>query len=321
MYYNKGKDEIQEKWRPKKMNNVKVSESFIRLRMYGRAERLRNCSTWLKFAECPEDGFKRLVDARFCRDRLCPLCNWRRSRKLYSQILQILHKAGERRKLRYLFLTLTVRNVSGDDLPQTLDVMFKGVNQLFKYKAVDKNLVGWIRNLEITYNATEDTYHPHFHILLGVQPSYFHSGEYISQAIWTQLWRKAAVLDYTPVVNIKAVKPKQTDKPPLNARTAMESAVLETAKYSVKDSDYLRATDAETDAVVAVFAGAVRSRRMVGFGKMFKIIRKELKQDDVESDKVDLLDNQHSGCGCPVCQSTLVEKLIKWNFVGGLYNN
>ena len=51
------------------------------------------------------------------------------------------------------------------------------------------------------------------HILIFVKSSYFaNSDNYISQNDWTDLWKKAAKLDYTPVVNIKAVKPQSKNE-------------------------------------------------------------------------------------------------------------
>ena len=49
------------------------------------AERLRTCATRLIYG-IGEDGKRRLRAANFCRVRLCPICQWRRSLKLYSQM-------------------------------------------------------------------------------------------------------------------------------------------------------------------------------------------------------------------------------------------
>jgi plasmid rolling circle replication initiator protein Rep len=310
---NKFKDELQERFKPKKEKNMKVRDAFIRLSLYGRAERLENCGVWLKFLECADDGWKKLIGANFCRDRLCPMCNWRRSRLLFRQIMDMLHKAREKRKMKFLHLTLTVRNVKSDELDQTVDMMFKGFKALTEKKhEFDKAVVGWIRNLEITYNSDRDDYHPHFHCLLGVKPSYFDGDNYVKHADWVKLWQKACKLDYEPSVSIQRARPKKEGQ-------TEEVAVLEIAKYSVKDTDYIRDTEAETDKVIEVLANVLHGRRLIGFGKLFRKVRAELKQEDLTSDEADLVLADGNGCECPICKSTLAEMLYSWNYVNSNY--
>lgn len=50
---------------------------------------------------------------------------------------------------------------------------------------------------------------------------------------WTAFWKRALKLDDDPVVDIRAIKPKNKHK------TDIKSAMDETAKYPVKDTDYM----------------------------------------------------------------------------------
>jgi plasmid rolling circle replication initiator protein Rep len=298
-------------WRNKKMKSLKVSESFKRLNLKNRAERTKYCGSELKFGECSKDGQKKLLHANFCKDRLCPMCNWRRSGMLQGQVMEILHQATEERKMKFIFLTLTVKNCKKHELKSTIDSLFEGFRRLFQYKAVDNVVVGWVRCLEITrnnkrYSKDYDTYHPHFHILIGVTPSYFSGQEYLSKKKWASLWRKSLKLDYEPIVYVKAVKPKQEGQ-------SAEAAAIETAKYSVKDTDYIHESTKETDKVISVLAEALKSRRLVGFGKLFKEIKARLKLRDVESDDADLVGNEKKECSCPLCGGILVETLYRWH--------
>ena len=115
---------------------------------------------------------KRLHGANFCRNRLCPMCNWRRSLKMYSQVSQITDKILTTRKSRFIFVTLTVKNPDAEHLTETLDLMNKG----FKYitsksqtfapaQKFKESLQGYIKATEITYNSKENTYHPHIHCI------------------------------------------------------------------------------------------------------------------------------------------------------------
>lgn len=305
---NNGKEKP---WKEKKMKSLKVSESFKRLNLANRAKRTKYCGSELKFGECQHDGHKKLLYANFCKDRLCPMCNWRRSRMLQGQIMQILHQAVQERKMRFIFLTLTVKNCKKHELNNTIDNMFEGFRRLFQYKAVDNVIVGWTRCLEITrnnkrYSKNYDTYHPHFHVLIGVRPSYFKGTEYLSQKKWASLWQKALKLDYTPVVGVEVVKPKRDGQ-------SVEAAVAETAKYSVKDTDYIHKSKKETDSVVLVLAEALKNRRLIGFGKLFKEIKARLKLQDVESDNANLIGNEKKECKCPLCNGVLIERLYKWH--------
>lgn len=179
---------------------------------------------------------------------------------------------------RFLFLTLTVKNVyDGQALNDVLREMTKAFNRLIKYKAVSKNLVGFMRATEVTVNDKDNSFHPHFHILLMVKSTYFKdSNNYLSQDDWTGYWKKAMQIDYTPIVNIKAVKGKSKEK------DDVKGAVLETSKYPVKDSDYLT-NDVERDKFVTDnLETGLHRKRQIGYGLLFKEIRKKLQLDDVE---------------------------------------
>ena len=86
---------------------------------------LEECGDTLVFMR-NEEGEKRLHGANFCRNRLCPMCNWRRSLKMYSQVSQITDKILTTRKSRFIFVTLTVKNPDAEHLTETLDLMNKG---------------------------------------------------------------------------------------------------------------------------------------------------------------------------------------------------
>ena len=79
------------------------------------AERISQCSGLLRFGCHPDPDTGevrlRLREARFCRVRHCPVCQWRRSlmwlARFYQSLPAIQHKYPT---ARWLFLTLTVRN-------------------------------------------------------------------------------------------------------------------------------------------------------------------------------------------------------------------
>ena len=80
---------------------------------YRSFERVYQCAEVLKFIE-QQDGTKKLYQSYFCKNKLCPICNWRRSMKYAYQAELVVNEAMKRYpKGRFLFLTLTIKNVSG----------------------------------------------------------------------------------------------------------------------------------------------------------------------------------------------------------------
>ncbi|PTM51510.1 protein rep [Desmospora activa] len=297
-------------WRKHKQESINLEESYTRLGIENKAERVAQCGCRLVFRECQSGHGKKLVAGYFCQVRLCPMCAWRRSMLVFKQTNDILHEATKERKLRFLFLTLTCRNVHSEELAETLDKLFKAWGKLSRRKAFKDSVVGWFRALEVTHKMHSDEYHPHFHAILAVSPSYFKKKEkYITQDEWVKLWQKSLGVDYTPIVDIRTAKPKRKGQ-------GMESTVAEAAKYTVKPGDFLDPSDEMgTDLAVDTLDSALHSRRLVAYGGLFKEIRKRLKQTDAE--KADLVkideDGAPEGCTCEICGAIMQEVAYKWH--------
>jgi plasmid rolling circle replication initiator protein Rep len=267
-------------WRSKKVMNIEYADLLKELR-YKKADNVRSCGEVLKFKK-REDGSLKLEQAWFCKSRLCPMCNWRRSIKHSRQVIKIVDEAVKKYpKGRFLFWTLTTKNVfTGDGLKDELSRMNTAFNSMLKYKKVSKNLLGYLKATEVTVNKKDGSYNQHLHILVFVKSTYF-SGKlnnYISQAELTEFWKKALKIDYTPIVNTKAVKPKATEK-----EKGVIGAVYETAKYPVKSIDYLTDNHEENLQRVDDLEKGLKRKRLISFGGIFKEIRKELQLDDVET--------------------------------------
>ncbi|MGC4439680.1 protein rep, partial [Streptococcus suis] len=116
------------------------------------------------------------------------MCNWRRSMKYSYQTACIVNEAMKQfPKGRFLFLTLTVKNVPGSELNGTLTQLTKSFDRLFKRKKVQANLLGYLRSIEVTYNEDRKDYHPHIHVLLFVRGAYFNSkANYLTQEEWAE---------------------------------------------------------------------------------------------------------------------------------------
>lgn len=251
-----------QKFSDRKLFSLLVADAWERFGDYERAMRIRNCGDELVFAY-DENGEARLVSANFCRDRVCSMCAWRRSLRLYAQVSTAMNLLEETEKYSYIFLTLTVQNVGRQDLGYGIDQLVKGYKRLFERKEVEQAVEGWFRALEITYNAEKDSFHPHIHAVCVVKRSYFTSRYYLSHATWSSLWQQCCRLNYTPIVDIRKVSNKQD--------SGYVGAVAEIAKYAVKPSDAINLETGEVrDDVIIAMSKALFGRRLIGWGGVLR---------------------------------------------------
>ena len=122
-------------WRGRKISSLKLSEVFQSLDYKDTiVERVTSCAEALRFIKQP-DGRLKLYQAFFCKNKLCQMCNWRRSMKYSYQTARIVDEAMKQQpKGRFIFLTLTVKNVEGSALNDTLTQLTKSFDRLFKRK-------------------------------------------------------------------------------------------------------------------------------------------------------------------------------------------
>jgi plasmid rolling circle replication initiator protein Rep len=297
--FTNDENEINGIFRKKRKKSLQLSEAYVRLSYPKRADKVKDCGTYLDFAhEIASDGHVsehgKLHRANFCRDRFCPMCTWRRSFKYFATISKIMERAFPQYK--FLFLTLTVPNPKGDDLSKVLNQMQHAWSELRKLKRWKDNIKGYIKTLEITYNNDKqsnayDTYHPHFHLILAVSKSYADKkkhGQFIDQSEWQYLWQQCYIYDRIQSVDIRLVKANHNKMDEQRSEIDLLGAVCETAKYSVKDSDYLYPSKNTTDHVLAPLIPALNKRRLVSFGGCLNEIRKELGIEE-DFEKLDLV--------------------------------
>lgn len=258
-----------------------------------KSERMKDCAQWLSFFR-KGDGTMKLHDARFCRVRLCPVCQWRRSLKTYAQMSQVLELA-KGQGYQFIFLTLTMQNCKGEELSDELTHILLSFNRLMKYKDVQKAVKGYYRGCEVTHNTLTDEYHPHIHAILAVKGSYFGGSYYLSQSRWAELWQRALQVSYHPIVDIRKCK-------------GGAKAIAEACKYAVKPSDILNMDDWDmTVETLRTLDKALDKRRFVGLGGVLKDLHKQLHLDDPEDG--DLVHIEGDGTEQP----TEEEVVFFWN--------
>jgi len=210
----------------------RVSSIYEEVQFTDYAGRINRCSQLLLFGSVLDDqGAKaiRLKSSFFCRVRHCPVCQWRRLlmwKARLGKALPLIER--DYPKVRWLHLTLAIRNCEITSLRDTLKLMndsWKRVTKLKKFPAI-----GYFKSLEIT-RGQDGTAHPHFHILLMVEPKYF-GGNYINQKQWIEMWKKSLRVDYDPTAHIQSIKV-------LGDNGNILEAVKEVAKYTVKGDDLI----------------------------------------------------------------------------------
>lgn len=273
----------------KKGANEKIIAWLVDRGEHKRAENIRQCATMLGFTEI--DRVAHVVKANFCRERICSVCAWRRQSKFVAQMLPVLDYL-EKRTYRFLFATLTIKNVTYGNLGDSIDLLMCSYDKLLHRKKIKKAWLGVARSLEVTYNSETDSFHPHIHLLIAVAEDYFTTDElYITQSELTQFWKESAGLDYFPQCDIRAVK-------------GNEDATLETFKYALKPSKNEKALEG--------FFYALKGRRLISFSGVFAKARKLFNYSSFEEVLTDDL---------PVRKNSKFECILyKFDVTGGVYN-
>ncbi|MEE6047786.1 protein rep, partial [Avibacterium paragallinarum] len=225
----------------------------------------------------------KLNKAQFCRVRLCPVCQWRRSMAWRARLFQNLPLLfAEKPNLSFIFLTLTVKNCPITSLSDTLKWMNQAWNRLIGRKEVKKAVKGFIRATEVTKSGEQA--HPHFHVILAVNKSYFTDRTYIKTAQWAELWQDCLQVDYLPLVDARKIRQKG-DQIELKA-------VLETLKYTTKIEHLIEDKDWFLELSDQLF-----KKRFIATGGCFKdVLKEEVSNEEMikgeQSEEFDLEEEQ-----------------------------
>lgn len=263
MSKNKPKrDELSETEYLKRLTVATASAMYQSRWLSDYAEQIMYCGTYIQFKD------DKLIGANFCRHRLCPLCQKRKSLRQYSKIQHIVDNLGG--KYKFLHLVLTVRNCEADQLTETINRLFKASRSLFNDRTVKRAFKGVLRCLEVSYNSKCKTFHPHLHCLVAVLPSYFTSRYYLPKVVIAGLWRKYLGADYTPQISIGPID---------------DNGIAEVAKYSLKPLE-LDLPIAEHAAVLLALHQALHGRRLLQFYGCLREYARLLADDETESEVV-----------------------------------
>lgn len=262
----------------KKQNNLKLAARYQMIAKkstelstddyYTRKyERLEQCSTYLEFRREKSTKKYKLINTNLCRVRLCPLCAYKRSLSVYHNTADIINYINTNYKnSKYLFLTLTIKNVSGSELADAIDNLTRGWQNMSKQKRIKNIVLGTVRSIEITYNKRSNTYHPHLHVLIHTTANIYAGRNYISQAEFADRWRSAAGIDYQPVVDIRQLRHNRGRE------------IAEIAKYSVKPLEWNKCAES----VIITLDEVLHKRHLLSLSGTMREAKRILKITDLE---------------------------------------
>lgn len=262
-----------EKWDKMKAQSQLLAERLLSFHpdspLWPIGERMNLCASTLFFGYT-EDGERRLRNTSYCRARLCPVCQWRRSLKVRGQMTEILEHVERAQGLRYIMFTVTVRNCQSRDLRPTLKTMLRAWGRLTSRAWFKKICLGVYRAVEVSINPLDKSCHPHIHAVLAVRPGYFSGRDYIKTEEWAQRWQEALESPYTPIVHLTVL------------RKPYEKSAAEIAKYSLKVSNLIELLNEIPDLMLAELHYGLSGLRLFSLSGVFRQAHKELHLTDMD---------------------------------------
>lgn len=229
-------------------------------------ELIKECNTFMMMVADETFEKKKQHKGNSCKNRFCPISAWKKARKDALALSVMMAYLKQEESKEFIFLTLTAPNVSADELNDEIKHYNQSFQRLMQRKEVKKIVKGYARKLEITYNEEREDYHPHFHVLITVNKSYFkNTKQYISRDRWLELWQQVTKNPLITQVDVRKVRGSRDDK------------VYEIAKYSAKDSEYL-----QNQNVFEVFYNALKGKRLIVFSGLFKDAMTKFKDGELD---------------------------------------
>ena len=290
-----------------KKQNLKLCDALTSIydtthddRYASMAGRVRTCATYWQGFYCPTCHKYHYMHTTGCHHRLCAICAVRASRVVARQAMEAIeYIRQDDPSIKCSLLTLTQRNVSGDDLARQIDTMLAAWSALRHRREFARNVNGWARTIEIVPALHSDDYHPHIHAILIHHDDL---GVCANGAWWARAWCTAMQLDYYPIVDIRPI-------------ADLQGAVYEVSKYVSKLSRVFDDTSRVVDNVRYI-GDAMYNRQLRTYGGDWLRARRALNQlrveqldDDTISEYGDVTDLSGT---CASCGTQLAAVCLAW---------
>ena len=95
--------ELEKKFHKRIAQNRRLADSYERLGYEKKSAAVLDCGTELTFLTPSDPELpQKLYRANFCKDRLCPMCGWRRTKKIFVQVSKIMDKLDEEYEFEFV---------------------------------------------------------------------------------------------------------------------------------------------------------------------------------------------------------------------------
>lgn len=141
--------------------------------LYRKADRLESCSDTWEILWHRLQGYKGILNAGLCRDKFCVNCQSALAKAREAKFFPMLTELSFKNSIYHV--VFTIPNCVGIELKDTVHRLFKSLSYFVKYLNGRKKLRGFdfeylgyegcIRSLEVSFNKSNNTYHPHLHCL------------------------------------------------------------------------------------------------------------------------------------------------------------
>ena len=170
-----------------------------------RVQRMADCGAFMDWALTGDKKFRKLISAHYCENRMCPICMVRRARRESIAFEQLMCAAEEGCELNadglqvedlfhpvdlnassnavfrdpdfpavfFLFVTLTASSPEMDKISDFIGAMSAAYRKLTRRRFWQRNVLGVIKKLGVTFNEETHRPHPHLHLILAVPTRYF----------------------------------------------------------------------------------------------------------------------------------------------------
>lgn len=266
-----------EKWQLKMNAAFEMGKRMLAAGCGERGANIMACGQRIDYKYCPECGQYEVINTSLCRDRMCPLCSWRLGLKRYAEMMQVMDELLPIIKKGHTvgMLTLTVRNVSLKKLSKTLDKMALAYKRMSQRVTWKKQIMGYARNLEITRNEDDGSFHPHYHILVvcheGVEPG-------VAILSIAREWGEGLEADYIPICDGAEAYSNKDGKV---LEGDLTGAILECSKYATKPG----ITKMMSDEELAAYSSILSGRQLISYGGIIAEERQKLGITDRRTDQ------------------------------------
>jgi plasmid rolling circle replication initiator protein Rep len=277
------KQELFKKFNQLKNKSKSMSTSVLDAK---KQKRMSGCATYLFFERWQnkfnlDDIKKRITKSYLCEIRLCDFCNFLKARKIGHQLKNVmlnLHAEG----YQFSMITLSAKNCDIDSLDKEIKYLNKSWNKL-RQKKFFKPFEYWFKALEFTYNKQENSFNPHFHIILAYIPTgYFHTANYVSQDQFLREWQHSLQCDYPPTARIQTIKPNKE-----KGKVSLISAIAEVSKYPFKTMEFKSLSD---EVLNDVIFRQLKNVRFFTTSRNIKISENITEEDYINQETYRLLD-------------------------------